>query len=313
MKIVKTNIGVLVGLLGIFVATLTMVVFYLFGPLKPALETDDVVVSEPGEPEVIEPANVEPTLPERIDFQPIIDEWVNGTGGNKSVVVYDLDRNEVVGSYNSSESYNTASLYKLFVVYEGYRRVQTGEWNGNDIAGSTGHTILECLDLAIRESNSACAETLWGYIGRAELDAIIADTYSITNSDISHLISNPEDIVKMLQIYDKHKDITDEALLTQIWDSFLNQPITTYDWRQGLPSGFSTATVYNKVGWDFNPDGGYWNLYHDAAIVEFPETVDESGEIIVPKRRFIVVVMTNYVAFQRIREFGRMFESGVIK
>ena len=81
-------------------------------------------------------------------------------------------------------------------------------------------------------------------------------------------------------------------------DSFFNQPETSYDWRQGLPSGFSRANVYNKFGWDYNP-AGYWNVYHDAAIVEFPEV----------SRHFVVVVMTNFVAFQRITEFGTMIEN----
>ena len=76
------------------------------------------------------------------------------------------------------------------------------------------------------------------------------------------------------------------------------QPITTYNWRQGLPSGFSKANVYNKVGWDYNPDGGYWNIYHDAAIVEFPET----------NRHFIVVVMSNKVPFSKITNLGKQIE-----
>ena len=238
----------------------------------------------------------------KIDFQPTVDAWVNSIGGNKSVLIYDLDRDETVGEYGLDESYNTASLYKLFVVYEGYRRVQSGEWQADAAAGSTGRTILECLDLAIRESNSACAEVLWGMIGRGELEEIIANDYDIHNSQISMLISNAPDIMAMMKIFYEHREITDEGLLTRMKDSFLNQPITTYNWRQGLPSGFTRANVYNKVGWDFNPDGRYWNIYHDAAIVEFPEQ----------DRHFIVVVMTNRVAFERIRELGRTIEDLVV-
>lgn len=245
-----------------------------------------------------EPVEEEPVLPERIDFQPVVDEWVAGVGGNKSVLIYDLMRDEVVGEYNTTEEYNTASLYKLFVVYEGYRRVQSGEWDANAAAGATGHTILECLDLAIRESNSPCAETLWGKIGYDELDEIVRNDFEITNSDIQSLSSNAEDIAKMMQIFYKHQEITNEDLLARMKDSFLNQPATTYDWRQGLPSGFALANVYNKVGWDYNP-AGYWNVYHDAAIVEFPEA----------GRDFIVVVMTNQVPFQKIRDLGARLES----
>lgn len=236
-------------------------------------------------------------LSDKVDFQPTVDKWVASTGGSKSVLIYDLERDELVGSYNTAESYNTASLYKLFVVYEGYRRVQNGEWDKSIVAGSTGYTIEKCLDLAIRESYSPCAETLWGMIGHDKLDQIIEEDFKITNSDISSLISNPEDIMKIMKLFYMHPDVTDENLIALMKDSFLNQPATEYNWRQGLPSGFTKANVYNKVGWDWN--GKSWNLYHDTAIVEYPED----------GRHFIVVVMTSQVPYQKIRDFGNMFEA----
>ena len=234
----------------------------------------------------------------KVDFQSVVDEWVSQTGGNKSVLVYDLERDEVVGNYRSEDNYSTASLYKLFVVYVGYTKIQSGEWNADDLTSTTGKTIIECLDLSIRESNSECAEAIWDKIGRDDLDEIIKDKYSIDNTIPSQLSSNPQDIAKMLKVYYWHKQIADNDLISRMKDSFLNQPATNYDWRQGLPSGFSDdVNVYNKVGWDYNPDGGYWNLYHDAAIVEFPDG-----------RHFIVVVMTNHVSFQQIKKFGTMLE-----
>lgn len=241
-------------------------------------------------------------LPDRSDFQPVVDNWVNSVSGNKSVLIYDLDRNEVVGDYNSKENYDTASIYKLFVVYEGYKKLQSGEWQADEPAGATGYTILKCLDLAIRESYSPCAEALWAMIGRQDLIDIIENDFGIVDSDIGSLVSNPEDIMKMLKIFYEHKDITDENLIATMKDSFLNQPPTTYDWRQGLPSGFTKANVYNKVGWDYDPDARVWNIYHDAAIVEFPDI----------NRHFIVVVMTNRVPFQKITGLGKMIEQTVL-
>ncbi|MBQ3352870.1 serine hydrolase [Candidatus Saccharibacteria bacterium] len=249
----------------------------------------------------VQPVTQEPEeeLPPVINFQSVIDEWANGISGNKSVLVYDLERNEVVGEYNADENYGTASLYKLFVVYEGYRRIANGEWTTDMAAGVTGKALLECLDLAIRESNSNCAETIWAMIGHDNLDKIIYDDFNISHSDISSLTSNPKDIMEIMKLFFNHPDINDADLITRIKDSFLNQPITEYNWRQGLPSGFSRASVYNKVGWDYNPNKKYWNIYHDAAIVEFPED----------NRHYIVVVMTNYVPFQQIRNFGTMIEN----
>lgn len=237
--------------------------------------------------------------PTKIDFQPVVDDWANSTSGDKSIAIFDLDRNELLASYNIDKQFDTASLYKLFVVYEGYRRVQSGEWGGDELAGQTNKTILQCLDLAIRESNSTCAEAIWGMIGRKELDKIVHDEFKITHTDISALTSNANDIASIMKMFYRHKQITDDKLVEQLKDSFLNQPITEYDWRQGLPSGFEKANVYNKVGWDYNSEEKNWNLYHDAAIIEFPDD----------NRHFIVVVMTNHIAPKKIAELGRSIEA----
>lgn len=237
----------------------------------------------------------EPPLP--IDFQSVVDGFVNSTSGNKSILIYDLDRQEIAGSFEPTKKYSTASLYKLFVVYEGYRRVDKGEWDANTPVGSTGYTILECLDLAIRESHSPCAESLWSMIGHPELDRIVSEL-GINNTDVSHLTSTPEDILSIMKLFYSHPDISSSELIARMKDSFLNQPITTYNWRQGIPSGFKKANVYNKVGWDYNPDSKNWNIYHDAAIIEFPEQ----------NRHFIVIVMTNYVPLKKIVELGSNIE-----
>ena len=282
-------------LLLIFVTSFTIIAALFIKSLKDVDEAQEENAVFEEEPEIIdEPEEIKP---EKIDFQSTVDEWVKSVSGNKSVIIYDLDLDELVGVYNPDEAYNTASLYKLFVVYEGYRRLQSGEWQADSPAGYTGYSIIKCLDLAIRESNSPCAETLWSMIGRDNMDKIVEDDFKIMNTSISNLSSNPNDILKMMQIFYYHDDITDEKLIDTMKDSFLNQPKTEYDWRQGLPKGFTRANVYNKVGWDYNPNG-YWNIYHDAAIVEFSEQ----------DRHFIVVVMSNYVDFQDIRELGTMIE-----
>ena len=260
---------------------------------QPINETEFIVVEPTVPPEPVK------ELPTRIDFQPVVDQWVSSTSGNRSVIIYDVKRDEIVGSYNPDASYNTASLYKLFVVYEGYKRINSGEWDPGEIAGATQKTILECLDLAIRESYSPCAETLWNMIGREGLNQILENDYDIHNSTISSLLSNPNDILAIMKLFYKLPDSLNSDYATRLKDSFLNQPPTTYNWRQGLPSGFSSANVYDKVGWDYNPDGKYWNIYNEAAIVDFPDD----------DRTFIVVVMTNRVPYQKIRQLGSDIEN----
>ena len=241
------------------------------------------------------------------DLQGVLNSWVRSTGGSKGAIFYDLDSGQVLASYNPDEKFATASIYKLFVVYEGYRRLQNGTWNGEDRAGSTGKTIAQCLDLAIRESNSACAETLWGMIGRDTLDAAVQNDFELPSVTVGSLSATPREIMLMMKRFYEHPEITDENLVATIKDSFLNQPPSyglcsgPCNWRQGLPSGFSDKVkVYNKVGWNFN--GSIWTIYDDAAIIEFPEK----------DRRIIAVVMTSGVHYNKIRDLATQIEN-VIK
>ena len=136
-------------------------------------------------------------------------------------------------------------------------------------------------------------------IGREELDNTVMKDFGIMNTSVSNLQSNANDITVMMKIFYKHPDITSNYLIEKMWDSFLNQPETEYNWRQGLPSGFSDKIkVYNKVGWDYNADDKYWNLYHDTAIIE-----TDKG------RHFIVTVMTHKVPFTAIRKLASQIEA----
>ena len=212
-------------------------------------------------------------LPAKLDFQSLAEAWVKSSTGKASVYIYDLDYDEPIAAVNENVSYNTASLYKLFPVYEGYRRVYRGDWNGDELLVGR-RTINQCLDAAIRSSDSTCGEALWDKIGRSKLDAIIKDDYKITNSRISSLLSNPVDIAKILERYYYHPDFDSETR-SIIFNSMWNQPAIDNGncyglcvWRQGLPAGLEDngIMVYDKVGWEGN-EGGTWNYYHDAAIV----------------------------------------------
>lgn len=292
------------GLFLVLVATLIIVLFLLTNnqPINETYEFTEAsnLVQQDSENASEDSGQTDTDQPPRIDFQPVVDTWVNSNGGVKSVLIYDLDLDETVGLYKEENNYNTASLYKLFVVYEGYRRIQNGEWRGEDQAGTTGKTILKCLDFALRESNSPCAETIWKKIGQKKLDKIIEQDFDIHNSRISALSSNARDVAKMMQIIYHHVDIKDSALITQLNDSLLNQPVTTDDWRKGLPSGFKVAKVYNKVGWAWND--GQWDYYHDAAIVEFPDQ----------NRHYVVVVMTSHMSNSKIANFGSLLEDAFL-
>ena len=253
---------------------------------------------KPKEPEESE----EPEKPviKSIDFQSTVNTWVNSVGGEKGVAIYDLDLNTLVGQYHADEKFNMASIYKLFVVYEGYRRIEDGEFEAGEVINNRGDTLLKCLDLAIRESDSTCAERIWNMIGHGTLDKIVQTEYGLPDVSVGSISATPNEIVTIMKRFYLHPGFNNETLLAKMQDSFLNQPSTQYDWRQGLPSGFSDQVlVYNKVGWAWDFDNDRWSVYDDAAILDFTPY----------DRHFIVVVMTKYLRYQDIQNFGKMIEN----
>lgn len=250
-----------------------------------------------------QPATSEPTEPssakQPIDLQFAVDQWTSIISGTAGVMIYDLDNKIVVARHNENESFNIASLYKLFVMLEGYLRIARGQWSGDEpYLGNW--TRLKCLNLMISESNSPCAEKMWGEIGKAELDEIYRAKGFGTATNISSITSTPAEILKLMQLIWQHAGLNEEYW-SAIRDSLLIQPTTTHNWRQGLPSGFSNAKVYNKVGW-YSADGRKWSLYHDAAFVEFPDL----------DRHYIVVVLTKNVSPNEIVRLGRNIEAAVL-
>lgn len=250
------------------------------------------------------------TTPALIDFQPLLDQWAADTRKNSQidlgVMIYDLDHQTVVGSYQPDTVFNAASIYKLFYAYDGYREIAAGRDSADAYFTTTADkgdlTLGACLGLIIRESYNGCADPLRSDPDRtARVEALISDL-GLTSTTNAGLYSSARDLTRLLQLYWEHPDLTADQW-TAIQDSLLNQPPTAYDWRQGLPAGFTTAEVYNKVGWAWN--GSYWSVYNDAAIVVFPEQ----------HRHYLVVVLTEGISSAvptPIAQLGHAIEAVVL-
>lgn len=220
--------------------------------------------------------------PDFIDLQPTVNAWLKTTSANVGLMIYDLDNNRVAASYQPNRVFNVASIYKLFFVYDGYRQIETGTMTAdaryvttNDYRADT-YTYGECLDLMIRESYNGCADKMRSNKQAFARVTSLINELQLKNTTNGGLSSTAADLTELLKLYYEHPDLSD-ANWQKIADSMLIQPATkidastTYDWRQGLPSGFSKhANVYDKVGWAWSETDKVWNTYADAAIIEFP-------------------------------------------
>lgn len=260
--------------------------------------------------ELLAEESQKPIPPEFINLQPIVDEWL-GTyrHGNVAIAIYDLDHEQIAATYNADKKMLPASVYKLFYTYDAYQQIDAGNDDPDKIYWNSS-TLGECLDLMIRESHNPCAETMLDDPPRAARVATLIQDQGMTNTIPTALMTSANDITKLMQLYYKHEGWS-EASWEKFLDSALNQPPTSSgDFRQGLPSGFKVAKVYNKVGW--SAVGGGWDIYNDVALINFPESKTAAGQTIAA-RNYSVVVLTRSTSHLAIADLGEMLEQAVLE
>lgn len=293
----------------LLIAGTTFVVFRIthVKPENTELHNPDVVVTE-----IEDKISDKDKIEDELSLQSVINSWYSSVSRetDKGVLVYDLDNDKIVGSVDEDKSFETASIYKIFVAYEGYRNLDIGIWNEEDESYGDMR-VGECLDKTIRESHSGCAENILAKMGgETQLDAILRSRYDLKNTSVERLETTASDVARFLQIIYRHREISNDSY-SKMADSMLNQPPTEMDicdegrcdWRMGLPAGFSAdAKVYNKVGWNW--DGSHWESWNDAAIVEFPKY----------DRHFAIAFLSRgFSSVDEVRELGGLLEKSIIE
>jgi len=282
----------------ILIATLACVSFVLWWFYKNTNINQDNSVNEP----VVEtqtsteaPTSEQPdTKTEQFNnlaLQKVVEDWAGPKltdSSRASVVLMDED-GEVIAGFKIDSEYFSASIYKLFTAYEGYRQVDAGSVSPDE-PYQGGRTRIECLDAMIRDSDSPCGEKLWEEIGKQNLtDTLVA--YGIENTSMTALSTTAEDAGKMLSRIAKGDGLSESS--RQLYLSSMETQDALF--RRGFPSGFtSDVNVYNKVGWNEQKE------WHDAGIIK---TADG--------RKLIYAVMTENVGSRQIAELAKQIESNL--
>ena len=190
------------------------------------------------------------TLP---DMQPVIDAWTANHAGTYAVTITDEKGNKV-GVTNGDQQFFTASIYKLYVAYIGYQKIDDGTYSLSE-PYLNGWTREKCLDEMIRSSNSPCAEKLWNELGKDKVTAKMK-AYGLTNTDLTGLVTSSNDAAIILSRLVQGLDLkpaSNNAMLASMKGQI---------YRDGLPAGFTTSEIYDKVGFRGVIE------YHDTAIVK---------------------------------------------
>lgn len=220
------------------------------------------------------------------ELQKVLDKWANSQSGKTSVVIADQS-GSILAAKDADQVFFAASIYKLYVAYEGYRQIDERTVDSGEVY-LEGLTRGECLDKMIRESYSPCAEKLKDELGALQLTNKLK-TYGILNTSMTEVSTTAADAVKILSIIENGDELSKESRAKYL-ESMRTQEAL---YRSGLPKGFSAAaTVYDKVGWD------EYKEWHDASIVVLPDG-----------RTLIVSVFTENVGSRNVAKLGTLIEA----
>lgn len=308
----KITIAVIASIVGVIILAVAIVVIVnlLNQPQKPTGNSDN---DDPGTTEV--------GKPKEIDLQLAVDQWLTTqpAAANSGIIIYDIDNNSVVARHNENVQFGIDTISQMFIAYEGYYRIDHDMLDGtavypigDDFEGKP-YTRNHCLDFMVRFSYLPCSNIMINEIGFDNLQAAY-NQRGFKNTNIAASISTPSDLMKLYQMYWKHNDLSDNSW-DKIQESMLNQvaatkdPVYAQNWRMGIPSGISTALVYNKVG--MYGVGTTWVRFSDASFLVYPEVEKNKDGEAKPARHYISIVLTKDTTPQEIVKLGRKIEEAI--
>lgn len=200
----------------------------------------------------------EPPIPKfnAESLQLMLTDWVATHEGTYGITLAD-DKGKILAESGGDTRFFTASIYKLYVAYMGYQKIDDGThlleqsyWNG--------WTRGECLDEMIRTSNSPCAEKLWNELGKEATTAKLKE-YGLTDTSMTGLYTSSRDAAIILARLQQGLDLSQDSRTAML------KSMEAQIYRKALPVGFATAIVRDKVGFNEKIE------YHDTALVEFAD------------------------------------------
>ena len=211
------------------------------------------------------PASTNVVVKSTQQLQAIMGTMSDMYGTNVGVVVTDLSNSASAGT-NTDAQFVSASIYKLFVAYDTYKKIDAGTVHYTDTltAYGTSRTVEQCLGDMLTVSDNTCGIALGKLCGWAQLDTTLAaegytrtvlNNYNAAGVIIKDKLTSAHDVAALLgKLYDG-------TLLSKNASTKFLQLLKGDDIDYMLPSGLPAGTVVaHKVGF-------LGQYQHDAGII----------------------------------------------
>jgi len=199
------------------------------------------------------------------ELQGIITGFSNKHPNQLGIVVTDM-ANGATATTNDRQQMVAASLYKLFVGYGIYKKIDAGTLHANSPTKGNPLNVSQCLYIMITISDNDCGYALGAMVGWQSLDDTLKQI-GLTQTKVSNYVSANSGVVNG----DKLTSAADVALFVQkLYKGELLSVSSTKTYldilkadklNTWLPSGLPSGTVIA------HKTGALYNLVHDAGII----------------------------------------------
>lgn len=185
-----------------------------------------------------------------------IARWVQSqpAGSQWGIAVKGLANSSIDAGYGADTSFESASIYKLYMIYALAQRIPRDQWDATKVEGE--RTIKQCVSAMLISSDNPCGVAIGDKIGWSRAQANVrAAGYSHTVVNQRPITSTAKDTLKYLEDLYSGKTFTPQVRNEMLSD------MRSSVFRQGIVAGCPGCSVANKTG---NLNG----YLHDVAIVQ---------------------------------------------
>lgn len=202
---------------------------------------------------------------------------------NVQIAIQQLDGGKWHANVRSTESWPSASTYKLYVAKWLFTQMDEGKVHWNDPILDTN--VTTCFDRMTIASTNPCAVEWLARAGRDNVNNFVwglgfSRGTSFTTSDANHTTAN--DLLKYMT------GLNNGSLVGGAYRDRLLHNLSVHPYRYGIPTG-SAGRVEDKVGF-------LWDYVHDAAIVHHP------------RGTYVMAIMTKGQSYATIANLTREVE-----
>ena len=241
------------------------------------------VVNIPALAELAQPESTPPPPAPVADegLSSIINSWVaNHPSINWSIAVNGLGGDSRFAKVNAEKKRGLASVYKLFLMYPLLQKVPLDQFEATTINTDSGtHSLKECVDAMLRNSDNECGVAVGRYVGWSNADKQLnglgftqTELYSNNGTE-----SSAGDAAKLLG------ELWGGQMFSDAQRQYIIDLLKVQTKRSGIPAGCGGCAVANKTG-------SLEYINNDAGLVYYAD------------KNYVLVIFTDGAGFDSFAE-----------